>query len=256
LAHDATEDELFATTNPRRRHARFMSPSALVASSSSSTEAIRAYLASAISRIDKAIGSAAFVEPRSGDVDRAARIISPLVETLAALAMGTIVGGVAHAVRRALGGEVTAKVAAMLAAQVGRYEPRPIPALAVLDESPSRSFGEELAKRLRMRVAMIAGDTRVMLISIAELVAQSGDVEAHAFERVIATCAADSMIDDKFARDLQRGWAAWTAVVTSGAVEEPSALWKLWAQRVRGEREAVTPSTAEVVAAGFIARIG
>ncbi len=217
--------------------------------------AIRAYLTSALSRIDKAIGTAAFVDPR-GDLDRGARAMSPLVETLAALAMGTIVGGVAHAVRRSLGAEVTAKIAAMLAKQVATYEPRPIPALALFDESPSRSFGEELAKRLRSRIAMVIGDAHAMLMSIADLVAQSGPIETHAFERVIAACTADSILDDKYARDLQRGWAAWTAVVTNGALDQPTALWRLWMRRVRGEREMLTPSTAEVVAAGFIAQIG
>jgi hypothetical protein len=238
-----------------------MSPATLLANASSSVTststaaAISAYLASAISRIDRVIGSAPLVEPK-GDLDRAARSMSPLVETLAGLAIGTIVGGVAQAVRRSHGPQVTAKIAAMLATQVASYEPRPIPALAILDESPSRSFREELAKRLRARIAMLAGDTRAMLMSIAQIVVTSGPDEAIDFERVLARCAADSMIDDKYARDLQRGWDAWTTVVGSTTAREQTPLWRLWSQRVRGERHVLTPSAAEVVAAGFIARIG
>lgn len=222
----------------------------------SPADALRAYLASALSRIDRAIGIADLAEPKRPDMDRAARLLVPLAETLAGLAIGTIVGGVAHASRRALGGEVTAAISALLARHAATYEPRPIPAMSVFDDTPSRSFREELAKRLRMRIAMLSGDARSMLMSIGDIVAESGSIETHAFERVLATCATESMLDDKFVRDLQRGWTAWTAVIANADLEGPTALWRLWTQRVRGEREVLTPSTAEVVAAGFIARIG
>jgi hypothetical protein len=233
--------------------ARLLAHASSTVTSSSTAASISAYLASAISRIDRVIGSAPLVEPK-GDPDRAARSMSPLVETLAGIAIGTIVGGVAQAVRRSHGPHVTAKIAAMLATQVATYEPRPIPALAILDESPSRWFREELAKRLRARISMLAGDVRAMLMSIAQIVVTSGPDEAIDFERVLAN--ADSLIDEKYARDLQRGWDAWTAVVASTTVREQTPLWRLWSQRVRGERHVLTPSAAEVVAAGFIARIG
>jgi hypothetical protein len=239
-----------------------MSPATLLANASSSVTSastiasISAYLSSAISRVDRVIGNAPLIEPKDGDVDRAARTMSPLVETLAGLAIGTIVGGVAHAVRRSHGAHVTAKIAAMLATQVATYEPRPIPALAILDESPSRSFREELAKRLRTRIAMIAADARGMLMSIAQIVVTSGPDQAIDFEHLLAACAADQIIDEKYARDLGRGWDAWTAVVANATPREQTPLWRLWSSRVRGERQVLTPSTAEVVAAGFIARIG
>ncbi|MFN0247253.1 MAG: hypothetical protein ACKV2T_10230 [Kofleriaceae bacterium] len=223
--------------------------------SDSTITAIRRYLASAISRIDRVIGAAALVHPK-GDFDRAARAMSPLVETLAGLAIGTIVGGVAQAVRRSHGPQVTAKIAAMLAAQVASYEPHPIPAIAILDESPARSFRDELAKRLRARIAMLAGDARGMLVSIAQIVVASGPDRALDFERVLGTCAVDSILDEKYARDLQRGWDAWDAVVGNTTAREQTPLWRLWSQRVRGERHVLTPSAAEVVVAGFIARIG
>lgn len=238
-----------------------MSPATLLANASASitsdstVASISAYLASAISRIDRVIGHTALVEP-NGDLDRAARAMSPLVETLAGLAIGTIVGGVARAVRRSHGPQVTATIAAMLATQVATYRPRPIPALAILDESPSRSFREELAKRLRARIVMVAGDARGLLMSIAQIVVTSGPDQALDFEHVLATCTADQLIDEKYARDLQRGWDAWTAVVSSVAACDQTPLWRLWSQRVRGERDVLTPSTAEVVAAGFIARVG
>lgn len=218
--------------------------------------AAHAYLASAHSRIDRVIGAASLAEPRFADLDRAARLVTPLVETLAALAMGTIVGGVARAVRRALGDEVTARVATMLARHVATYAPRPVSVLAILDESPARSFSGELARRLRQRIASIAPDTRALLLSIADIVAAGTPEDVHAFERVLAASATDSLLDDKYARDLARGWAAWIAVAGGPPVAEPTPLWRLWMQRARGEREVLTPSPVEIVAAGFIARIG
>lgn len=235
-----------------------MSSSAIAtrpAAPTSTTDALASYLTSALGRIDRAIGAASFSVPADLDADRAARMIAPLAETLAGLAMGTIVSAVSSAVRKSLGAETTQQVAAALATQVARYEPRRLPALAVLDDTPSRSFGEELAKRLRARIALEIAETRRMLAVVADIVASGGPIEVRALNRMLEACAADPLVADKFTRDLERGWAAWCAVLTNARPEQ-SALWTLWSRRVRGEQEVLTPTTAEVMAAGFIARIG
>jgi hypothetical protein len=219
------------------------------------SDAIATYLAAALRRLDQTIASTSFPEPK-GQLARGARLLGPLTETLAGLAMGTVVSAVSAIVRQSFGAEMTARVATALAKQVALYEPRKPSPLAILEDEPAHTFGAELARRLRMRIASDAGDTRRLLLIVADILASGESFEAHAFERMLAKANADSLGNEKFSRDLARGWAAWCAAVTNTQAVGQTALWTLWTKRVNNEQEVLTPSTAEVAAAGFIARIG
>lgn len=231
-------------------------PALARASSSSSADAISAYLATAIARLDKTIASTSLPEPQVADPDRAARLLGPLTETLAGLAMGTVVSAVSAMVRQTFGAEMTARVVSALAKQVASYEPRKLPPIAVLEDEPAHTLGAELARRLRTRIAMDVADTRRMVAVVADVLASGDSIEARAFERLLEKAAGDTMGSEKFSRDLARGWDAWCAIVTGALLAGQTALWTLWTKRVTNEQEVLTPSTAEVVSAGFIARIG
>ena len=219
--------------------------------------AIDRYLAGCATQLDRTIAAAALGEPSHRDPDRAARLLEPLLETLAGLALGQVIGLAAAGVRRTFGAAVHARVEVAIAHALGAVAP-PAPPLFALDAAPCRSFATELGHRLRRRVALVPREAGAALHAIATALGDD-DPQLAVLGRLLGVLTEDPLLADRYAAQLATGWRTYVALVegTPRARTAPSApIWDRWARQLTGERAPIMASQAEVVAAGFIVRIG
>src|SRR5688500_11472940 len=81
--------------------------------------AIDVYLSAISERFDRAVADLDLAEPTARNLDLAGRTIDRLIETLAGLAIGSVVGAVIAGVRRSFGAEVRARVEGAAARAIG-----------------------------------------------------------------------------------------------------------------------------------------
>ena len=215
------------------------------------SSAIDHYLSATSARIDRAVAELVLAEPTARDLDLAARTIDRLIETLAGLAIGSVVGAVLAGVRRSFGAEVRAKVERAAARAINTIGSPEISPLHGIDAAPVRSLAIEVQQRLRRRNALTVHDTRVLLLAIGAAID-----ERHVFDRVLGVIADDPTIAEGYAAQVAAGWVAAGAVIESRVVEASAAVWAQWAERLVGRRAAAEPTQNELAAAGFVMRIG
>lgn len=211
------------------------------------------YLMATAGRLDRAVADLFLTEPVTCDVDLAARTIDRLIETLAGLAIGSVVGAVLAGVRRSFGAEVIARVERAAARAIGAIGSPEISPLHGLDAAPVRSLAIETQQRLRRRNALSARDTRAMVGAIAGAFEAS---ERRVFDHMLGVIAGDSTVGDRYTELVASGWVAATAVIEGRVVEASAAVWSQWAARIAGRRAAPEPTQQQLAAAGFVMRIG
>lgn len=211
------------------------------------------YLSAISTRLDRAVADLVLAEPTARDLHLACRTIDRLIETLAGLAIGSVVGAVLFGVRRSFGAEVSGRAERAAAHAIGAIGSPAVSPLHGLDAAPVRSLAIETLQRLRRRNALAVRDARVLLIAITDAV----DVtERGAFDRMLAVIADDATIPDRYTIQVTAGWQAATAIIESRVVEASAAVWGQWAARLSGRKAAPVPTPDELAAAGFVMRIG
>jgi len=173
------------------------------------------------------------------DSPAARRLLDRYVETAAGFALGIAAASMAHAARVWLGERADRPVLAALAALTARgpaRAPAAFDPLAAEDGSP--------AARLHARTHRMGADLRALADAVCAEVGRDRKTVALMF----AQLCRDSLAAERFARELERGWAALQAVVHDEAIEPGSPLWAEWMQRVRGEWRAEPPVLREHIA--------
>jgi hypothetical protein len=156
---------------------------------------------------------ATLVDPPIEDVDRALRLLTPLVDTLEGFAIGTAIGHVATAVRRHSGRDAGMAVLARLRPFI-RTAARPEP--DELAPTLAGEFGARMHRRLvRMPVATF--------VEVAGADASPND----------------DLLEPRLAAEIEVGWQHYRSLLTGARLPTTSPLWSMWDRKVRGEREAV-----------------
>lgn len=215
--------------------------------------AIDLYLAAIFERFDRAVANLYVAEPSARDLDLAGRTIDRLIETLAGLAIGSVVGAVIAGVRRSFGADVRARVERAAARTIGSIGSPAIPPLHGLDAAPVRSLAIEVVERLRRRNALVVRDARVLVVAIAGVIDAD---ERRAFDRMLGVIADDATIAERYAARVTAGWEAATAIIEARVVEASASLWGQWAARLAARKTVSAPTQEQLVAAGFMMRIG
>ncbi len=214
---------------------------------------IEQYLMATSSHLDRAVADLVLTEPLTYDVDLAARTIDRLIETLAGLAIGSVVGAVLAGVRRSFGAAVIARVERAAARWIGAIGSPEVSPLHGLDAAPVRSLALETQQRLRRRNAFSARDVRVMIEAIASVFAPS---ELRVFHHMLGVIADDPTLGERYTELVASGWVAATAVIEDRTVEASATVWSQWAARIAGRRAAPVPTPQQLAAAGFVMQIG
>lgn len=221
--------------------------------------AIDDYLATSCGGLDRAVVVAELPAVKVRDPERAARTIDQLCETLAGLAIGTVIGAVAAGVRRGFGPELGARVTSAIGrAAEGLTRQAPARVFA-LDDAPVRSFADEVKRRVRRRIALAPGHARPMLDAAAQEITTREASELRAFVRMLALTAEDPVLAERYAAQLAAGWRCARAVIEgSPPAMDLDGAWPQWLRRARGLRaEAPAPLTsAQLAEHGFVMRIG
>ncbi len=219
--------------------------------STPATSPIDRYVVNTLDQLDRAIADLVLTAPITRDVDLAARTIDRLIETLAGLAIGSVVGAVLAGVRRTFDREVRARVERATAHSIRDLGSPAIAPLHGLDAALVRSLGFESRQRLRRRNALAGSDVRRVIGAIATVID-----ERHAFERMLGVIAVDSTLAYRYTELAVEGWSAATAVIEGRIGEASAAVWGQWAARMAGRRTEELPTQQQLAAAGFVMRIG
>ena len=211
------------------------------------------YLSATSSHLDRAVTDLVLIEPVTCDVDLAARTIDRLIETLAGLAIGSVVGAVLAGVRRSFGAAVIARVERAAARSIGAIGSPEVSPLHGLDAAPVRSLALETQQRLRRRNAFSARDVRVMIEAIACVL---DDAERRVLDHMLSVIADDPTLSERYTELVASGWVAATAVIEGRIVEASAAVWSQWAARIAGRRPVPAPTQQQLAAAGFVMQIG
>ncbi len=211
------------------------------------------YLTATSSHLDRAVTSLVLIEPVTYNVDLAARTIDRLIETLAGLAIGNVVGAVVGGVRRSFGADVIARVERAASNSIGAIGSPEISPPHGLDAAAVRSLALETQQRLRRRNAFSARDVRVMIDAIASAFDAS---ERRVFEHMLGVIADDPTLAERYTGLVASGWVAATAVIEGRVVEASAKVWSEWASRIGGRRAASVPTQQQLAAAGFVMQIG
>lgn len=214
------------------------------------------FLSTSFAQLDRVVATATLPEPDTRDPDLALRILDPLLEALAGLAIGSVLGAAIAGVRRSFGTSIRTRVDRSVARVVGSIAPPANPPLYLVDPAPHQAFGRELHQRLRGRIAIAPRDGRIVLAAIAREIEDAEPGELRTFERMLALLADDPIVADRYAVQLATGWRCYTAIVTGKPVVGADAMWARWTSRLLGERVVTEPTATQLAAAGFIARIG
>ncbi len=216
---------------------------------------IERYLAAATASLDRVMARAAQSEPRVKDIDKAATLIDRLIETTVGLALGRMVSAVAAGVAASFDRRVVRAVERVLADAARTLGPPPPPPMISLD-GVARDFGSELRTEVRRRLALAPRELRPVMAAIVAAVRAHAPDELHVLQRVVDLLGDDPVAADRFARAVGEGWRCFCLLVAKKPVETTMAPWDRWVARIQGVQPVVTPAQAELVAAGFINRIG
>ncbi|HTR49347.1 MAG TPA: hypothetical protein VMJ10_01490 [Kofleriaceae bacterium] len=180
------------------------------------------------------------IEGALPDTPAARRLLDRYVETLAGFALGIAAASMAHAARVWLGERADQPVIAALAALTARG---PLRAPAPVDPFASESSAPAI--RLHARTHRMGADLRALANAVcAEVAGERKNVAL-----MFAQLGRDSLAAERFAREIERGWAAVQAVVHGEPHAPGSPLWGEWIRRVRGEwRAAPPPAVREHIA--------
>lgn len=190
------------------------------------------YLSATTASLDRAVADLVLSEPTVRDPAHATRVIERLLETLAGLAIGSLVGAVIAGVARTLGVDVAPAVDRALAPTARAPAPR------LDDEAPPRSLGGELKHQLRRRIAIDARETGVVLGRIDRMIAPG---DRATFGRMVGLLANDDLVAERFAHQLRAGWRCAVAVIEGRTVPAMTPIWQQWAARLAGARPVITP---------------
>lgn len=213
------------------------------------------YLTSASASLDRVVARAAQSERRVKDVDKAAKLIDRLVETIVGLALGRMIAAVTTGVAASFDRRVVTAVERVLAETARTLGPPPPPAMISL-EGVARDFGSELRDEVRRRLALAPRELRPVMGAIVAAVRAHAPDELFALQRLIDLLVDDPLPADRFAKAVAEGWRCFSLLVANKPVETTMAPWDRWVARIQGAQPVVTPAQAELVAAGFINRIG
>lgn len=219
--------------------------------------AVDTYVTTQLARYDRAVAAASLAEPVLRAPDLAPRTIDAVLEMLSGLATGSAIGVVLARARRGFGRKVATTIARAGARAIGTIpppEPRP---LYGLDHEPVRSFAAELRQRLRRRMMLSARSVHDALAEIAAAVAAAEPAEQHALVRVLHLLADDPVVAEPYAEHVATGWRCVVSILEASPwPDDAGAAWDAWGRRLRGERAVMTPTHEEIVARGFVMRIG
>jgi len=167
-------------------------------------------------------GCAQLVDPPIEDVDRALRLLAPLVEALEGFAIGSAIGHVAQAVRNWFGEPSSREL-------VGKLR-RHIRARAMTENELADTLAGELAARLHPRLS------RIPIAAIVD----------DAFEHVggsrmlgaaLDIARKDELLAERLTTELHIGWQHYRAALVGSTLPTASPLWAQWGKKVRGERD-------------------
>jgi hypothetical protein len=220
--------------------------------------AIHAYVAAACGHLDRVIAGTPLTEPVVRDYDPVAHTLDRLIETLAGLALGSVVGEVVSGLRRGIDVATFSRVERTMLRVLADVRPRAAAPVYGLDHTPVRTLVFELQHRLRRRLALASGDARALVALIASAVIDAAPEQASAVVQVLARASADSIIAERYRARLEAGWRCATAIIEG----KPDAIgddrmWRLWMARVGGVHELAAPlSPVDLAAEGYVMRIG
>jgi hypothetical protein len=167
-------------------------------------------------------GCAELVDPPIEDVDRALRLLAPLVEALEGFAIGSMIGHVAHAVRSWFGDAVAHELVGKLRAHIRTR--------ATTENELAPTLAAELGARLHPRLSRIPA--AAMVATAVEHVA-SPRMIAGAFD----VARKDPLLADRLLTELQAGWQHYRAALAGTTLPTVSPLWAKWSKKLRGERD-------------------
>jgi hypothetical protein len=202
----------------------------------------------------------ALAEPRVADPERALRRLPLLVETLAGFAMGKVIGAVAAAVRYGFGDEVRDGVGRVLGQIARGGAPRaavteslaPVPFL----RDPAGPLLDALGSRLHARLCTDVAEARAHLARIHAEVERAVPARLGALADQLDRLATDDASAFAFAEQLAAGWRCYVAAVNGERAADATGMWKAWTSRLAGPGPAPEPASAQIVAQGYLMRIG
>lgn len=167
-------------------------------------------------------GCAQLVDPPIEDVDRALRLLAPLVEALEGFAIGSAIGHVAQAVRSWFGENSARELVGTLR--------RHIRSRAITENELADTLAGELAARLHPRLSRIP---------IAAIVDDA--IEHVGGSRMLGAALdiarKDDLLAERLTTELQTGWQHYRAALAGETLPTASPLWAQWGKKVRGERD-------------------
>ena len=220
--------------------------------------AIHAYVVAMCGHLDRVVVGTPLTEPVVRDYDPVAYTVDRLIETLAGLALGSVVSGVVNGLRRGIDAAAFRRVERTMLRALADFRPRAVAPVYGLDHTPVRTLVFELQHRLRRRIALAHGDARALVASIAKVVTDAAPEQVPVVIHVLAQASADSIVAERYQARLEAGWRRASAIIEG----KPDAIgddgmWRLWAARVAGVHEvAETLSPVELAAEGYVMRIG
>lgn len=214
--------------------------------------AIDAYLAAALGQLDRVVATAALIEPRTTEPEAAARTLDTVVETMAGLALGHVIGAVAAQLRSTLPA-LTPTIERAIHQATRALGPGSAPALMTVDDDgPAHGFAAVLRQRVRRRLLLAPRALRPVLAAIAAAIETHAAGEERALVRVLALLADDPLITERFTAAVRTGWGCFLAHVEGAPPPTGAPVWEAWARRAgaaRGPRRAPTGSTGSTAPA-------
>lgn len=213
----------------------------------------------------------ALVEPQVSDPARALRLVDALVETLVGFAVGSTFGAVAMAVRRSFGTPVKVALDDTIA-RLGRGAPlaavvdtRQAPHFFAPDIAARRPLLDTVGGQLQSRLCHAAAEARRHVLQLHTAIARVAADQVSYFASALTLLVDDDSAAIAFADHLGFGWAHYVAAIHGGAApqlasaprwQRARALWGAWLTRVAGTPVLAALTQEQVVAAGFVMRIG
>jgi hypothetical protein len=235
--------------------------------------AVDAYVAASFARYEAVIVACvpALAEPRTDDPRKAFRLIARITETLVGFAVGTTVGAVASAVKRSSGEAVRRAVDTELqrlargagpSGTVGMPMrlPRFFASALVAAEKP---LADELGARMLVRLRQATAEARRHLLALAKACP-----DARAFVMTVELQTPDDATAMGFTDQLSTAWTwfrerlgakpspASAAPAETARFARANATWQSVASAEAPSKEAPLTTHEEVLAAGFLMRIG
>jgi hypothetical protein len=205
-------------------------------------------------------------EPRApGDPARALRVVEQLVEALAGFVVGASIGPLARRLRHAGSEPLRSAVNASLHALSRPGAPSALPVREpapagprFLPDAHMRPLVDELGSRMCARLPYAHGEARVLLRSMLMAAERSDDAARTISTLTVALSVAAgdvAWLGERLTPAVTEAWMHATAVMHGTPLT--SGIWATWSRRAAGVPEPQpTLTTPEVVAAGFVMRIG